>query len=139
MTAHAQKLCVWQTDGQTVYYDLTEKPKTTFDGADLVIETHLMTIRYPLSKVQRFSYDLTTNGISTVNAERNISFSQNGEDLTFVGIEKGKRINIYSIDGILLSVVQANADNYAVVSLGKYPVGVYIFKVDGVTYKFMKR
>ena len=43
--AQTQRLVVWQKDGEKVVFDLSERPKTVFEGTDIVISTSTMTVR----------------------------------------------------------------------------------------------
>ena len=59
--------------------------------------------------------------------------------MSFDGLPEGTRIELYSLDGKMLSTQQASSGKTAVVSLAAQPAGIYIVKVNDATYKFMKR
>ena len=140
LVGHAENLTlvVWQKDGHKVYYQLNEQPKTTFTTNGLVITTHMMEVSYPLSAIQRYTY-ATTAGIDKARNNHDVEVSQNGTDVTFTNLKAGSEIRIYGTDGALLDVQSAKENSVSEVSLASYPTGVYILKVNDVTYKIMKK
>lgn len=137
-TANSQTLVIWQKDGSKVYYSLDEQPKTTFTTEDLVITTNDATINYPLSNIQRYTYESGSLGINDIKTQ-GIAISHHGEDIIVTGLPIGKSISIYSIDGKLLLSRQSDGSNRQTLSLSALPTGVYIIKAETINYKFMKR
>lgn len=136
--AKSQTLVIWQKDGNKVYYSLDEQPKTTFTTEDLVITTNDATINYPLSNIQRYTYESGSLGINDIKAQ-GIAISHRGEDIIVTGIPVGKSISIYSIDGKQLLSRQSDGSNCQTLSFSTLPTGVYIIKAETINYKFMKR
>lgn len=134
----SQTLVIWQKDGSKVYYSLDEQPKTTFTSEDLVITTNSATISYPLTKIQRYTYEGGSLGINDIKAH-GISISHHGEDIIVIDLPVGKSISIYSIDGKQLLSKQSDGSNRQTLSLSTLPTGVYIIKAETINYKFMKR
>ena len=131
-----RKLVVWLKDGEKVYYDLEESPKTTFTGSDVIITTDVVTVSYPMEQVLRYTYDLATTDIENLK-ENEIHISQHGNSLGFENLKSGTVIKVYSIDGTLKDSVSAGGS--VTVSLDNYSSGVYIIKVNGMTYKVLKK
>ena len=52
-----QRLVVLKKDGTKVFYDLVEKPKTTFSDGQLVVTTSQATAYYPLDEIVRYTYE----------------------------------------------------------------------------------
>lgn len=137
-TAKSQTLVIWQKDGSKVYYSLDEQPKTTFTTENLVITTNNATINYPLSKIQRYTYEEGSLGINNIKAD-GVVISHHHDVITITGLPKGKSIHIHSIDGKQLLSKQSDGSNRQVISLSQFPTGVYVIKAETVNYKFMKR
>ena len=137
-TAKSQTLVIWQKDGSKLYYSLDDLPKTTFTTDDLVITTNNATISYPLSKIQRYTYEKGSLGINNIKAD-GVVISHHHDVITIPGLPKGKLIQIYSIDGKLLLSKQSDGSSRQVLSLSQFPTGVYMIKAETVNYKFMKR
>ncbi len=139
MHAQTDRLIVWHKDGQKTYYDLEEKPKTTFVGTDIVITTSTMTINYPLEQVLRYTYELQPSGIENINMSKPVRVSQRGDNIVFENLKKGTRILLFSTDGKQLASQNADGSKSITISLGNRPAGVYIVKANNITYKMMKR
>lgn len=137
-TANSQTLVIWQKDGSKVYYSLDEQPKTTFTAEDLVITTNKTTINYPLSKIQRYTYEGGSLGINDVKSQ-GICIAHYGDEFFVTGLPYGKSIAVYSADGKKLLSKQSDGSSRQTLSLSKLPTGVYIIKAETINYKFMKR
>ena len=135
---HAQRLVIWQKDGSKVSYNLDERPKTTFTTEDLVITTATTTINYPLSKIQRSTYDGGSLSVRDIKAD-GINISHEGDIIVVKGLASGKSVTVYSIDGKQLLSKLSDGSDRLTLSLAKLPAGVYVIKGDEITYKFLKR
>ena len=130
-------LQVLLADGQVVSINLNEEPRTTYQDGNLVITSTKNTVSYPLEKVRRFTYVSATGIVSpkTVGA----SFSNDGETLTFKGLKPHTKIYLYNVAGQLLKTIDSGEQGQTVISASHMPVGVYVVKVNGGTFKITKR
>lgn len=136
----AQSLVVWQKNGQKIYVALSEEPRTTFEDGLLVITTNTVQTTYQLSNIIRYTYEgnIPDIGPSSIG-HGDLLFRQGKDSMSFDGLPDDTRIDLYSLDGKLLSTQQAHSGQTAVVSLVSHPSGTYIIKVNDTTYKFIKR
>jgi hypothetical protein len=133
-----QRLVVWMKGGEKVYFNLREQPKTTFEAPDLVITTTELIVSYPLSQIVRYTYELPTTGIETI--DKNVVYiSVQGDELTFQHLNPGTIIRVYAMDGTLIHSEKAGTDPVTIVSLAKPSSGVYIVKVGDESHKIMIR
>ena len=130
-------LQIWQSDGQVMSINLTDEPKTTYVDGNLVITTTNTTITYPLEEVKKYTY-MSTNGITQPEG-LTARFSQDGESITFSGLERDTEISVYSSAGQIVRNVKANGKDKTTVSVSDLPTGVYVVKVNAITYKITKR
>ena len=130
-------LQVWQTDGQVMSINLTDEPKTTYVDGNFVITTTRTTITYPLEEVKKYTY-MSTNGITQPEGLA-ARFSQDGESITFTGLERDTEISVYSASGQIVRKVKADGQDKTTVSVSDLPTGVYVVKVNAITYKITKR
>ncbi len=136
--AQDKYLQVLQKDGQVMSFNLKEEPKTTYSEGKLIITTTKTKISYPLEQVHRFTYSDGTNGIMSTYSMK-VTLSDNGEVLTFDGLRPQTSITLYNIAGQLLSITNSDSSPQVKVSVSDLPTGVYIIKVNGVSYKISKR
>ena len=137
-TLHAQRLVIWQKDGSKVSYNLDEQPKTTFTADNLVITTATTTINYPLSKIQRYTYEGAQLSVQNVK-EQGISITHNGDNIIVKGLPKGKSVTIHRIDGTQLLAKRSDGSARLTLSLNSLPAGVYVIKADEIIFKLLKR
>ena len=130
-------LQIWQSDGKVVNIDLNEQPVTTYSDGNLIITTTKTTITYPLEKVVKYTY-VSAEGIESIDA-MNTKFSQDGETLTFSGLSQGTEIAVYASSGQMMRKTNAGPQAKTTVSVSDLPPGVYLVKVNSVTYKITKR
>lgn len=130
-------LQVWFSDGQVMSINLNDNPKTTYKDGNLLILTDNNSVTYPLEKVKRYTY-ATSTGIETP-AKLSVSFSSDGESLTFTGLKPHTHISIFNVTGVLLKTIDSGNQSKTIISASHLPVGVYLVKVNGGTYKIMKR
>lgn len=130
-------LQIWQTDGQVMSINLADEPKTTYTDGNLVITTTKTTITYPLEEVKKYTY-MSTNGITQPEG-LTARFSQDGESITFSGLERDTEISVYSTAGQIVQKVKANGKDKTTVSVSDLPTGVYVVKVNAITYKITKQ
>ena len=137
-TAKAQspKLVVWMTNGEKVMYELATLPKTTYTPTDLVISTTMVTVSYPLDKVSKYTYESIATGIDDVDS--GFGLYQKGDDFIFSNLKKGEKVEVYSVDGKLVTTQTSAGHSSVVVSLNRLPKGVYVIKADATDYKVMK-
>lgn len=139
--ADSQRLVVWQKSGQKVYFDLNEEPETTFEDGNLVIRSSRTTVSYPLTNVLRYTYEGgTITDVGDVKMRPGeVRFLQNAEQMAFDGLQDGTILEVYTLDGVKIKTVKAQAGQRTVVSLADQVAGTYIVKAGEATYKFMKR
>lgn len=131
-------LQVWFSDGHMKSISLNDVPKTTYKDGNLVITMMKNSVTYPLEQVRRFTYASSSVDIDAPE-KIDVAFSSNGETLTFTGLKPHTPISLYNVAGMLLKTIDSGNSNKTIISASHLPVGVYLVKVDGGTYKIMKR
>jgi hypothetical protein len=130
-------LQVWQANGKVLNISLNEEPRTTYSDGQLIITTTKTTVTFPLEEVVKYTYTDAT-GISSPSAMGS-EFSADGESITFTGLKPNTPVYLYTVAGQLVKTVTATGQSKTVVSVSKFPVGVYVVKANGVTFKITKR
>ena len=133
------RLVVWAKDGTKTYFFLSENPKTTFKGNNLVITSESMSLSYSLDQVLRYTYELVPTGIESISQEKTVRISQRDDALTLENLKPGTTVSLYTVDGKLVMADAAGDSRSVTISLSDRPSGVYIVKANDVTYKMMKR
>lgn len=135
-----QRLVVWQRTGEKIYIDLTEEPETTFEGGMLVLKTSRHSFMFQLENILRYTYEGTMTAIeSPSESPSEMRFSHNSEAMKFEGLPLGTRLDVYTLDGKLLTTQRVEQGQPAIVSLKGQPAGTYIVKAGEVSFKFLKK
>lgn len=130
-------LQIWQSDGKVVNIDLNEQPVTRYADGNLIVTTTKTTITYPLENVAKYTY-VSAEGIQSLEGMKS-KFSQDGETLTFSGLTQGTEIAVYATSGKILRKTKVGPQSKTTISVSDFPKGVYLVKVNTVTYKITKR
>ena len=134
-------LKVLLSDDQVLSINLNEEPRTTYQDGNLVITTTQNSITYPLEIVKRFTYVSASSGIDTLE-QLNVTFSKDGELLTFTGLKPYTIVSLYNVTGLLLRTIDTIDNQKVVISASQFPPGIYVIKInDGTcgTYTILKR
>lgn len=135
-------IMVWAKDGVKVAYSLSENVKFSFKEGNLVINTDHVEISYPLSQMERISYeyveiDTSVKNLSLQNSS--VPFNFNSNCLLFPTSPNNRTIAVYDNSGMLLLKEQVAKNDCARISLVSFSQGIYLVKVDNVTYKILKK
>ena len=133
-----QMLQIVKMDGQTHTINLNQEPVTTYQDGNLVITTINATISYPLEVVRKFIFISGTDDIQYLKGDK-FEISRDGKFLTLSGLDKDTDAYLFSINGLLMERIHVTASTSISINLESYPLGVYMIKVDGATYKIMNR
>ena len=134
--ADAQTMTVWQKSGEIVVFNLSEKPKTVFNGEDVTISTPTMVVTYPFSQIAKYSFEEDTSSITATKNDHQISIKQNDHTLTIEGLNGSSNISVYKLDG---SKCFAKSTNENVFQIPKSMLtdGVNIVKINNVSFKIV--
>ena len=134
-----RSLVVWAKDGTRVAYALAEKPKITFTETDLVIKSKGIEVNYPLGNMLRFTYDSSApTAITDLKTDKG-NFKFEGNSLLFPSLKANGNVSVYSADGSLVMKKTVRKDGEFVLSVSGLNAGVYMVKVNNVTYKISKK
>ena len=124
--------------GHDVVISLNERPRVTFVGNDIVVDTHMGSVSYPSDDIVRFTYESIEP--SAINDARicGMFISLSDDAASVVNLTPHESVSLYAVDGTLL--YSATADNEGRVSL---PLSgnantIYLLKTSSVTLKICK-
>ena len=133
-----QVLQIVKADGQTHTINLNQEPVTTYEDGNLIITTINATITYPLEVVRKFVFISGSEDIQNIKGGK-FEISKDGRFLTLSGLKNDTDAYLYSVNGILMERIHVTASTSISINLESYPLGVYMIKVDGATYKIMNQ
>ena len=132
-------LIVETLDGQKTEIRLETQPKVYNRGMELAIVSTETTITLPLSQLKRMTFRPVdeTLGIGDVKASDGDDASPR-EMINFSQLPPRSHIDIYALDGRLLRSERVG-DTSSALSLDELGRGVFLVKINGVTYKISRK
>ena len=120
-----------------------KKPQVKFEGTSLrVIISSKSEAEFAISDIIRFTYtNRDPSGIDDLTIDYNpteIGFQKDGV-FVISQMKEGAVVNIYGMDGKVITQFTAKHAGSCRLNLSPLPKGVYIVKADNITYKIMKR
>ena len=133
-----QRLVVWQKDGQKVYFDLSEEPKTTFSNGMLIITTKTMQTSYHLNTILRYTHEGVSSSVGEMSTH-DLTVKQTDEGITLKNVSKNTVVRMYDTAGRLLESKTSDGSSTIAFSLTGRPAGVYLVNLNDQTFKITKR
>lgn len=127
-------------DGTTHTVRLAAQPAITIEDSDLKIVGQWLDLSLPLADVVRYTfgtYDAT--GIDNVLDDSHIDINVGDEGLSLDGLRAGDAVDVFDTGGRRLRHATASPNGCIHLPLGGLPAGVYMVKVNGKSYKVMKK
>ncbi len=127
--ADGSALLITFNDGTTASYVLSEKPKVTFGGGNLLIQTGEASAEYARADVSRFTFiDAGEAGIEHLG-QGSMAFEYQNNVVRIAGAA----VEVYATNGSLVR------KGTGTVSLDDLTAGVYILKIKNQTIKIIKK
>ncbi len=125
--------------GDTSVYTVTPVGKVYFEGDNLLISTNGSTTdaNISIAAIQKVLFAVNSS-VSSVASESGLSISPVPATTQFQvnGVEGMAQVSVYSLSGVLVkSAVVSDGGSVSILGLAS---GVYIVKVNGVTFKLTK-
>ena len=134
-----QRLIVWQKNGEKIYYNLADQPKTTFAGTDMVITTTNVTVTYPINNIRSYTYEGESTAIPSLTTDDGLYVEQGEDAVTFKNLKSGSDVLLFATNGALLETLKSDGVTPVTISIANRPAGVYVVKANDITYKLLKK
>jgi hypothetical protein len=132
-------LVVWTNDGVQTAYALSKRPVLRFTDTEMLITGEGIEATYPLDQFKRYTYESSDfTGIRDLNNEKGYG-TVSGDYLLFPSLTAHSTVSIYALSGRLILQKAIKVDGEYAFPLASLPVGVYVVKVNGLTYKIAKQ
>lgn len=132
-------IIVWAKDGTRVAYALDKEPMITFSETDMIIATKDIEVNYALENMDRITYgDSNASGIRNINSGEPI-YRWDGEALIFPSLVCNSTVSLYSLNGMMVFTENIKESGEYFFSLSNLNTGIYVVKVNNITYKLIKK
>ena len=141
--AEQKMLVVTAVDGTMTKYLLDGMPRVRIEKPYLIISSGMASVSLPLENLQRLHYAKATDDATTIGDAAAIEdikvFDEKGgsERIDFSNLPADANVSIYTLDGKLVQTLRPNGRALSL-PLGSLQSGIYVVKVNDVTYKIQK-
>ena len=136
--AEQKMLVITATDGTTTKYLLEGMPQVKIEKPYLIITTGTTSVSLPLEKLQHMHYEKATDEATAIGEVKVLDEKAGREHIDFSNLPADAAVSIYTTDGKLLHNLRPTQGKSLSLPLGSLQSGIYLVKVNDVTYKIQK-
>lgn len=136
--AEQKMLVITATDGTTTKYLLEGMPQVRIEKPYLVISSGGASVSMPLEQLQHIHYEKATDEATAIGEIVKPGEKAGREHIDFSNLPADAAVSIYTTDGKLLYSAKATRGKSLSLPLGSLQSGIYLVKVNDVTYKIQK-
>ncbi|MBR6638762.1 MAG: T9SS type A sorting domain-containing protein [Muribaculaceae bacterium] len=128
---------VWASSGEQIKFALTENPKVSHDGVNLVVTTTETSVSYNAANVTKFTIE-ELSGVDKVE-QNQAEIVNNGNAIYLSGFDMNAVVVISDISG--KNVYSGNTDENGelTIDLSAYAAGIYVVSTNSINCKFIKK
>ena len=135
--AEQKMLVVTAMDGTQTKYLLEGMPQVKIEKPYLVISSGGASVSLPLEDLKHMHYAKTTDEATAIEDINVLDEKGGSERIDFSNLPADANVSIYTLDGKLVQALRPNGRALSL-PLGSLQSGVYVVKVNDVTYKIQK-
>lgn len=118
---------------------LSEQPKVTFEGNDIVLTTHMSVVNYPSTEIVKLTYLDVKDATCIDNfTSSSIVFSFNNEVVKIQNLASQTKVSLYTVEGILIVSGVTDAKGCVSLPIPKAAQTCMIVKTPSITFKIRK-
>ena len=138
-----QYLIITEKGGVANKFYLADSPAVTYKAGELIVSWNGQTLSTALPDVKDYKFitEKIPTGIQSIknNTPENAAPTFSVTNATIEGLKAGSRVSIYTLNGILITSVSANAEGKVNVRMSQLPQGTYIFKTPTKSFKIINQ
>ncbi len=144
-TVDVTYLVLTENSGAVSRFALSDSPEMSFSDGNLVVACQGDELTTSLADVKDYTFvvEHVSTGINSIPVAEGAVASQQPtfsfRDAKINGLKAGARVGIYSINGTLVSNINADAQGAASINLNNLPKGVYILRTPNKSFKIINR
>lgn len=132
-------LTLWRKNAEKVVFALHMNPQITFNKTEMIVSTDGVELNYPLDDLSHFTFEnVPETSIVDIKTDDNI-FKMDEESVLFPNLKANSSVSVYSLNGVLIFKQITSQNGEYTIPFSNLEHGVYIVKVNGLTYKIIKK
>ena len=136
--AEPKMLVVTAMDGTTTKYLLDGMPQVRIEKPYLIISSGMASVSLPLENLQHMHYEKATDDATAIGEIKVFDEKGGSERIDFSNLPADASVSIFTLDGKQLYSVRPGQGKNLSLPLGSLQSGIYLVKVNDVTYKIQK-
>lgn len=136
--AEQKMLVITATDGTQTKYLLEGMPRVNIEKPYLVISSDDASVSLLLEHLQHIHYEKATDDATAIGEIKMFDEKDSRERIDFNNLPAGATASIYTTDGKLLYNLRPTQGRTLSLPLNSLQSGIYLVKVNDVTYKIQK-
>lgn len=136
--AEPKMLVVTAMDGTTTKYLLDGIPQVRIEKPYLVISSEVGSVSLPLENLKHMHYEKATDEATAIGEIKVFDEKGGSERIDFSNLPADASVSIYTLDGKQLYSIRPGQGKSLSLPLGSLQSGIYLVKVNDVTYKIQK-
>jgi len=136
--AEQKMLVITAMDGTTTKYLLEGMPQVRIEKPYLVISVGTASVSLPLENLQHMHYEKATDEATAIGEIVMPGEKAGREHIDFSNLPADAAVSIYTLDGKQLYTAKAAQGKSLSLPLDALQSGIYLVKVNDVTYKIQK-
>lgn len=128
---------IWMKDGSKTIFQLSEKPRLTFNDEEMTVVTAETSITLPYQQLKNITYQDVTVGLKDIGRGEK-AFIYDGKNLAFKASDKALKVMIVSTNGTAVRQLTVRPNESVMIPSSRLPKGSYVVVVNGLTYKIVK-
>lgn len=134
-----ESVILWYTNGEKTSYLLSNKPVITYNEECLVLTATDASIEVPRADIEKITIGQYTDVQQLQSDEQQGSITVNADGALLSDFEKGMKVYLYQINGVLINQYTIPESGSLSISLNEMERGIYIIKAGRSTIKIIKR
>ena len=131
-------VAIYPLQGEVTLFAFADQPELTYTATDLVLTTTQTSVQYPISNLRKVAFERADmpEGIDEIEVTKQFTF-RDGQ-IIIEGGSPNALVNIYSIQGVLVSQYRLDGDGNGTISTNGLNGAAYILTTGSLTFKFMQ-
>ena len=136
-------LLVWDRNGGSISFPLSERPNITFDAEQSKVNcvTHKQEISFSLQEVYKYTLEVhedNATGVEELPIEKGQLFREKNSIL-FMDFAPGSLVKVFAVNGILVHSGQIDGRGELSIPTTGWSNGVYVINAGNSTFKIIKK
>ncbi len=134
------QLVIKSKTGSDITLALKNKPKIIFKEGNLEVWGEQLLFSFEMDKLAGYTYvGVEDSSIKNIEDDRISSFEMDGDMLIFPSLKEGDAISLYSVNGTIVFNRKVETPGRYSFPISHLDKGVYLIKVNGISYKIVKK